>query len=164
LPQVAISAALGQLFVNALDYDPVTVWSLGSSVLAPIFAGGRLTAQVDATAAQRDQAAFAYRGTVLAAFAEVETAMTGITRYAEQIQRLHNRLTILQHSVALATDRYQGGYASYLEQLDAQRNLYATELDAISVRQSQLENIVTLYRALGGGWQWAVPTDGTARR
>ncbi|CAH0496050.1 efflux transporter outer membrane subunit [Novosphingobium sp. CECT 9465] len=164
LPQVAISAALGQLLVNSLDYDPVTVWSLGGSVLAPIFAGGRLTAQVDATAAQRDQAAFAYRGTVLTAFAEVETAMNGITRYAEQIERLHNRLIILQRSVALATDRYQGGYASYLEQLDAQRNLYATELDAISVRQSQLENIVTLYRALGGGWQRAVLTDAVSRR
>ncbi|MDX3910172.1 MAG: efflux transporter outer membrane subunit [Sphingobium sp.] len=164
LPQVAISAALGQLFVNALDYDSVTVWSLGGSVLAPIFAGGRLTAQVDATAAQRDQAAFAYRGTVLTAFAEVETAMSGITRFAEQIERLHNRLTILQRSVALATDRYQGGYASYLEQLDAQRNLYATELDAISVRQSQLENIVTLYRALGGGWQRPGPTDMATRR
>jgi outer membrane protein TolC len=73
-------------------------------------------------------------------------------RYAEQIDRLHNRRTILKRSVALATDRYQGGYAAYIEQLDAQRNLYATELDAISVRQRQLENIITLYRALGGGW------------
>ncbi|GAA0439871.1 MULTISPECIES: efflux transporter outer membrane subunit [Sphingomonas] len=164
LPQVAISAALGQLFVNALDYDPVTIWSVGGSVLAPLFAGGRLSAQVDATAAQRDQAAFAYRGTVLTAFEEVETALSGVTRYAEQIERLHNRRIILQRSVALATDRYQGGYASYLEQLDAQRALYSTELDAISVRQSQLENIVTLYRALGGGWQGAGLTDGATRR
>lgn len=155
LPQVALSAVLGQLFVNALDYDPVTIWSLGGSVLAPIFAGGRLTAQVDASAARRDQAASAYRGAVLTAFEEVETALSGVTRYAEQVERLHNRRTILQRSVVLATDRYQGGYAAYLEQLDAQRNLYSTELDAISVRQSQLENIVTLYRALGGGWQGA---------
>ncbi len=164
LPQVALSATLGQLFVNAFDYDPITVWSVGVSVLAPIFAGGRLTAQVDATAAQRDQAAFAYRSTVLTAFAEVETAMTGITRYAEQIERIRNRLAILQSSVTLATDRYQGGYASYLEQLDAQRNLYATELDAISVRQSQLENVVMLYRALGGGWQRPSPADVATRR
>lgn len=121
-------------------------------------------AGVDATAAQRDQAAFAYRGTVLTAFEEVETALSGVTRYAEQIERLHNRRIILQRSVALATDRYQGGYASYLEQLDAQRALYSTELDAISVRQSQLENIVTLYRALGGGWQGAGLTDGATRR
>lgn len=161
LPQVALSAGLGQLFVNALDYDPVTIWSVGGSVLAPIFAGGRLTAQVETAAAQRDQAAFAYRGTALAAFAEVETALTGVTRYAEQIDRLHNRRTILQRSVALATDRYHGGYAAYIEQLDAQRNLYATELDAITVRQSQLNNIVLLYQALGGGW--SAPPTGEGR-
>ncbi|RYM11514.1 efflux transporter outer membrane subunit [Sphingobium cupriresistens] len=152
LPQVALSASLGQLLVNATDYDPVTIWSLGGSILAPIFSGGRLTAQVATATAQRDQAAFAYRGAALAAFEEVETALTGVLRYAEQIDRLHNRRTILKRSVALATDRYRGGYAAYIEQLDAQRNLYATELDAISVRQLQLENIITLYRALGGGW------------
>ncbi|WP_242154224.1 efflux transporter outer membrane subunit [Sphingomonas sp. BAUL-RG-20F-R05-02] len=152
LPQVALSASIGQLFVNALNYDPVTIWSIGGSILAPIFAGGRLTAQVDVSTARRDQAAFAYRAAVLSAFQETETALTGVTRYAEQIQRLHNRRAILIRSVALATDRYRGGYASYLEQLDAQRNLYSTELEAISVRQDQLNNIVTLYRALGGGW------------
>lgn len=152
LPQVALSASVGQLLVNARDYDPITIWSLGSSILAPIFAGGRLTAQVDTSVARRDQAAFAYRGTVLAAFGEVETALAGITRYAEQIERLRNRRAILQRSVTLATDRYRGGYASYIEQLDAQRNLYATELDAITVRQGQLNNIIALYRALGGGW------------
>jgi NodT family efflux transporter outer membrane factor (OMF) lipoprotein len=161
LPQVALSASLGQLFVNSSDYDPVTVWNVGSSILAPIFSGGRLTAQYQVSVAQRDQAAFAYRGVVLASFAEVETALTGITRYEEQIGRLRKRRTILLRSVALATDRYRGGYAAYIEQLDAQRNLYTTELDSITVRQSQLENIVTLYQALGGGWQ---PTGWTHER
>jgi len=157
LPQVALSASLGQLFVNALDYDPVTVWSIGGSILAPIFQGGRLTAQVDASTALRDQAAFAYRGTVLAAFQEVETSLTGVQRYEEQFRRVVNRRNILLRSVALATDRYRGGYAAYLEQLDAQRNLYSTELEAITVRQDQLNNIITLYSALGGGWSAAPP-------
>jgi NodT family efflux transporter outer membrane factor (OMF) lipoprotein len=152
LPQVALSASLGQLFTNALDYDPVTVWSLGGSVLAPIFAGGRLTAQVDVSTARRDQAAFAYRGVVLTAFQEVETALSGVQRYNEQFGRVLRRRDILLRSVALATDRYKGGYASYLEQLDAQRNLYSTELEAITVRQDQLNNTVALYQALGGGW------------
>jgi multidrug efflux system outer membrane protein len=152
LPQVALSASLGQLLVNALDYDPVTVWSIGGSILAPIFQGGRLTAQVDVSTSLRDQAAFAYRGTVLTAFQEVETALTGVQRYDEQFRRVINRRNILVRSVTLATDRYRGGYAAYLEQLDAQRNLYSTELEAITVRQDQLNNIITLYRALGGGW------------
>jgi len=162
LPQVALSASLGQLFINGLDYDPVTIWDVGASALAPLFAGGRLRAQVNAGAAQRDQAAFAYRGAALKAFGEVETALSGVSRFAEQIERLHNRRQILIRSVAMARDRYRGGYASYLEQLDAQRTLYSTELDAIAVRQDQLDNIILLYRALGGGWSATSPATAKA--
>lgn len=155
LPQVAFSASLGQLFTNALDYDPVTVWSLGGSILAPIFNGGRLDAQLDVAAARRDQAAYAYRGVVLAAFQDVETALTAAQRLAEQFDRALERREILLRTTAGATDRYRSGYASYLEQLDAQRSLYSTELDAIGVRENQLNNIVVLYGALGGGWRGA---------
>jgi multidrug efflux system outer membrane protein len=153
LPQVALSANFGRLFTNARDYDPVTVWSLGGSILAPIFDAGRLHAQVDAAAALRDQAAYAYRSVVLQAFEETETALAGAQSLAEQFDRVMKRREILLRSVALATDRYRGGYASYLEQLDAQRNLYSTELAAINVRQNQLDNSISLYRALGGGWR-----------
>jgi NodT family efflux transporter outer membrane factor (OMF) lipoprotein len=155
LPQVALSASLGQLFTNALDYDPVTVWNLGGSILAPIFNGGRLNAQMDVATAQRDQVAYAYRGVVLAAFQDVETALTGAQRLAEQFDRALERREILLRTTARATDRYRSGYASYLEQLDAQRGLYSTELDAIGIREDQLNNIVELYRALGGGWRGA---------
>lgn len=153
LPQVGLSASLGQLFVNALDYDPLTVWSLGGSILAPIFDGGRIRAQMDVATAQRDQAAFAYRSVAIAAFRDVETALTGAQRLAEQFDWAIKRREILLSTTARATDRYRSGYASYLEQLDAQRGLYASELDAISVRENQLLNIVDLYRVLGGGWQ-----------
>jgi multidrug efflux system outer membrane protein len=149
---VSLSARLGSLLINALDYNPVTLWSLGGSVLAPIFSAGRLTAQVDAAAAQRDQAAYAYRNLVLTAFGEVENALSGVVRLQAQMEPALNRRDILARSLAFAHDRYQAGYASYLEELDAQRNLYQTEIDAINLHQSQLNNLVALYRALGGGW------------
>jgi multidrug efflux system outer membrane protein len=152
LPQVAISASVGSLLVDSLDYNPGTIWSMGSSILTPFYAGGQLTAQYNTTAAQRDQAAFAYRSAVLQAFADVERALTGVRRYDEQIAIIRDRRSILQRSVTLSQDRYQGGYSPYLEQLDAQRNLYTTELEAVTVRQSQLANIVLLYQAFGGGW------------
>ena len=152
LPQVSLSAQLGSLFVNALDYDPVTVWSLGGSVLAPLFTGGRLTAQYEAAASQRDQAAFAYRRTVLTAFSEVENALAGVPRLAEQVDHAAKRRDILGRSLGYATDRYQAGYASYLEQLDAQRNLFQVELNLVTLRRTQIENLIALYRALGGGW------------
>lgn len=152
LPQVSLSAQLGRLFVDALDYDPVTVWTLGGSVLAPLFSGGRLEAQYEAAGSQRDQAAFAYRRTVLTAFSEVENALAGVPRLAEQVDHAVRRRDILGRSLFYAHDRYQAGYASYLEELDAQRNLYQVEINLVTLQRTQLENLIGLYRALGGGW------------
>jgi multidrug efflux system outer membrane protein len=157
LPQVSLSAQLGSLLVNGLAYDPVAIWSLGGSLLAPIFSGGRLAAQVDAAAAQRDQAAVAYRKSVLTAFSEVENALGGVNRLQSQMEHAQARQAILARSLGFAHDRYQAGYASYLEELDAQRNLYQVELDLIALRRTQMDNFIALYRALGGGWQ-AGPT------
>lgn len=152
LPQVALSASVGLFYVNALDYDPIRVWSIGGSILEPIFDQGRLSAQYDAAAAQRDQAAFAYRGAALAAFGEVENALVGVDRLAAQMDHVTRRRDILARSVKHARERYEAGYAPYLDQLDAQRNLYQTEIEVINVRQSQLLNLLNLYKALGGGW------------
>lgn len=149
---MALSASLGSLFANGLDYDPVTLWSVGGSVLAPIFSSGRLTAQVDAVTARRDQAAFAYRGTVLAAFNEVEDALGAVARLEQKMQHVQQRRAILERSLGFARDRYDAGYVAYLEVLDAQRNLYQAELEELGLRQNQAVNMVALYRALGGGW------------
>ena len=152
LPQVSISASLGALYINALGYNPASVWSVGGSVLAPMFDQGRLKAQYDNAAAQRDQAAFAYRGATLAAFGEVENALIGAERLQQQMDHATQRRDVLARSLQHAKDRYDAGYAPYLEQLDAQRNLYQTEIEVINLRQSQLLNQLSLYKAMGGGW------------
>ena len=153
LPQVSLSASLGRLYIDALSYNPAKVWSLGGSVLAPLFDQGRLSAQYNSAAAQRDQAAFAYRGAVLAAFGEVENALLGTERLQQQMEHATRRRDVLKRSLQYAKDRYEAGYAPYLEQLDAQRNLYQTETEVINLRQSQLLNQLSLYKALGGGWR-----------
>lgn len=158
LPQVSLSASVGSLLVNALNYNPLTVWSLGGSLLAPLFNGGRLDAQLDAATAQRDQAAYAYRGAVLSAFADVESALTGTQRLAQQTLHATQHREVLQQTLGFAHDRYEAGYASYLEELDAQRNLYAAELEVVRLHQAELDNRVQLYKALGGGWQRDVAT------
>lgn len=152
LPDVALSASVGALFVDQLAYDPVSLWSLGSSILAPIFQGSRLSGQLDQANVQRDQAAFAYRGTVLSAFGEVENALVGEKRLREQIARAISRRTILQRSLTIARDRYRSGYSPFLDELDAQRNLYNVELSAITVREQQFNTLISLWQALGGGW------------
>lgn len=79
LPSLRLSGAAGLTLSSALD-DPITIWSLGASVLAPLFAGGRLEANVEGAAAWRDQAAFAYRRTALIAFREVEDSLAAVDR------------------------------------------------------------------------------------
>ncbi|RGE39330.1 hypothetical protein DZC30_22025 [Comamonas testosteroni] len=153
LPQVSLSANFGSLFINALDYNPARVWSLGGSILAPLFSGGRLQGQFDAASAQRDQAAYAYRGVVIKAFADVETALVSSQHLQTQWTSAKQREQVLSRTLGFAKDRYEAGYASYLEELDAQRNLFAVQQDVVRLRQSQLENAVALYQALGGGWQ-----------
>ncbi|MFN3731426.1 efflux transporter outer membrane subunit [Comamonas testosteroni] len=155
LPQVSLSANFGSLFINALDYNPARVWSLGGSILAPLFNGGRLQGQFDAASAQRDQAAYAYRGVVIKAFGDVETALISSQQLQAQWEHAKEREKVLGRTLGFAKDRYEAGYASYLEELDAQRNLFAVQQEVQRLRQNQLENAVALYQALGGGWQLA---------
>ncbi|QGZ32122.1 efflux transporter outer membrane subunit [Stutzerimonas stutzeri] len=153
LPQVQLSASLGQLFVDSHDFDPVRIWDIGASVLAPIFAAGRLEAGVNIAVAQRDQAAIAYRATTLEAFADVEDSLSAVGNLQRQIERVEARRAVLARSLTYARDRYRAGYSSYLETLDAQRNLFDTELTVVQLRERQFNALIRLYQVLGGGWQ-----------
>ena len=82
----------------------------------------------------------------------------GTQRLAQQTLHATQRREVLQQTLGFAHDRYEAGYASYLEELDAQRNLYAAELEVVRLHQAELDNRVQLYKALGGGWQRDVAT------
>ena len=152
LPQLRLSSAAGAAFSTLLG-DPVTIWSVGGSILAPIFQGGRLTAQADAAGAQRDQAAFAYRRTALTAFREVEDALAAVKRIDEQILFARSQRDALAEGLRLATNRYREGYSPYLEQLDAQRGLLGAELSLIQLQADALSARIQLFQAMGGGWR-----------
>ena len=135
--------------------DPITIWSIGGSVLAPLFEGGRLRAGVEAAAAQRDQAAESYRRAALTAFREVDDALAGVVSADEQLRIGLAQRDALAESYRLARNRYRAGYSPFLEELDAQRGLLAAELSLVQTRSDALTNRVALYRALGGGWSGA---------
>ena len=152
LPQLNLTGSYGVVGTNLANYNPATLWSLGGSLLAPLFQGGALRANLDSATALRDQAAFAYRAAVLSAFGDVETSLSATANLAAQNQRVLARLAVLRRSLTLAQERYTEGYSTFLDQLDAQRNLYSSELNAIATREAQMSNVVTLAAALGGGW------------
>ena len=154
LPQVRLSGSAGAAFSTLLA-DPITLWTVGGSVLAPIFQGGRLRAGAESAAATRDQAAFAYRRTALGAFREVEDALAAVKRSDEQVQIVARQRDALANGLRLATNRFRAGYSPFLEQLDAQRGLLSAELALVQTQSDALTARVTLYQAMGGGWSAA---------
>lgn len=151
MPDISLSAD-GGLVGSTLLSNPIGIFSVAGGILAPLLEFGRLEAQQDVAAAQRNQAAFSYRKAALTAFREVEDAMAAVRRLNEQEQSLTAQRDATARALKLATNRYRAGYSPYLEQLDTERALLATELALVQARADRLNATVTLYQALGGGW------------
>jgi NodT family efflux transporter outer membrane factor (OMF) lipoprotein len=152
MPDLQLSGSFGRVTSSLLKNDPIDVFTIGASVLAPIFDGGRLKAQQHTAAARRDEAAFAYRKTALSAFADVENSLSATQRLQEQLDSLLAQKTALQKTLLIASQRYKAGYSPFLDQLDAQRGLLSVQLALAQTRADQLNAYVTLFQALGGGW------------
>jgi NodT family efflux transporter outer membrane factor (OMF) lipoprotein len=153
LPSLNLSASIGSVFSHNLPDDPVNIWSLGGSILAPIFNHGLLSAQADVAAAQREQSVLAYRKSVLTAFGEVENALASVSELDRQMGEALAQRAFLAEALHHAESRYRAGYSSQLDALVAQRTLLSAELSLVQLRADQLNARVTLYRALGGGWR-----------
>jgi outer membrane protein, multidrug efflux system len=161
LPSLRLTASLGTVGSSLLRGDPFTLWSAGGSVLAPIFNGGRLHALVDASASRRNQALMSYERTVLTSFAEVELQLTAFAKQHEQLMELEAQRRALEKALVTAGRRYREGYASYLDELLAQRNLFNVQQNELQLRADLLTTEIGVYRALGGGWQNDTATGGT---
>jgi NodT family efflux transporter outer membrane factor (OMF) lipoprotein len=157
MPDVQLAAEGGLIGSNLALGSPFELWSLGGSILAPIFSAGRLEAQQDAATARRDQAAFAYRRTALTAFKEVEDSLQAVQRDQEQERAVIAQRDAQARALALATNRYREGYSPYLDQLDAQRGLLSAQLALVQARTDRFNALVTLYQSLGGGWKAPAP-------
>ncbi len=152
MPDLRLSADWGEVTSTILHNHPVDVFTIGASVLAPIFDAGRLKAQEDSAAARRDQAAFAYRKAALEAFGQVEDALAATQRLHEQLDSLEAQKSALERTLQIASERYKSGYSPFLDQLDAQRNLLSVQLAIAQAQADELNAYVTLFQSLGGGW------------
>jgi NodT family efflux transporter outer membrane factor (OMF) lipoprotein len=155
LPSVRLTASVGSTAHSLPDLlgGGTALWSVGGSVLAPIFDAGRLRAQAEISASTRDRAVFAYESVVRNAFAETENGLAGVERLREQLDQAEARRVATAEVLRIAHNRYRNGYSSYLEELDAQRNAFSAENNVLQLRASWLAAHVDLYRALGGGWR-----------
>ncbi len=115
--------------------------------------GNRLESDVAVRKSQAEQARLGLEQQIVTALAEVETAAIGVVRTQERLVELDNTKKSADRSVELATDLYRSGLGDLFEVLDNQQQLVAIEEEQLVVRQQALIQIVSLYRALGGGWQ-----------
>ncbi|QBE67348.1 efflux transporter outer membrane subunit [Pseudoduganella lutea] len=159
LPTFRLTAAGGIQSTELSDllHGPTRLWRLSGALVAPLFDGGRVQAATDSAAAQRNQALIAYENTVRQAFAETENGLDAITRLREQVVQNDARRATAAETLRIAHNRYANGYAAYLEELDAQRSLYAADVARLQLRARLLAASVDLYRAMGGGWTAPAP-------
>ena len=152
LPTLQLTASDGVFLASALSIDPVHIWSVGGSILAPLFQGGRLNAQFELATSARDEAAWQYRASVLKALQEVEDQLVAEKTLREQQAALREQIQAVSSALQHANNRHHAGYAPYLEVLDAQRSLYQLQVQEIQLNSEVLLTQVALYQALGGGW------------
>jgi multidrug efflux system outer membrane protein len=128
-------------------------WSLGPSVTWPVFAGGRIRANIEVQNALQEQALIAYQKTVLTALQDVETALVAYAKEQEHQKSLAAAVASNRQAVDLSMKLYVAGKTDFLNVLNAQRSLFLTE-DALTLSTRTLgTNLIALYKALGGGWE-----------
>ncbi|HEX2163476.1 MAG TPA: efflux transporter outer membrane subunit [Thermoanaerobaculia bacterium] len=152
-PRIALTGDLGFASAELSDLvgsDGLT-WSFGPSITLPIFNRGRLHGDLTVAEAREVIAVADYEITVQLAFQEVANALAGRRYLAEQVDALLRGVEAQRAIAELARTRYREGVVRYLEVLDAERNLFAAEQALLQLRRAEVENLVALYVALGGG-------------
>ena len=154
LPRLSLTGATGTATdgLRSLIDGDFGVWSLLGNVVAPLWQGGRLRAQVDRADARGAEALASYANAALSAYSEVETALAAEEFLVERERHLAESTLQAQAAERLAEERYRAGLETYITVLDSQRSAVSAEAQLIAARRTRLENRVDLYLALGGGF------------
>jgi len=134
---------------------PSAIWSIGLSVLEPVFAGGRNHARLDSAKAAYDENVANYRETSLIAFQQVEDTISGLNALASASDSQQRAVADAGRSLTLANARYTGGLVTYLDVITAQEQVLSNERLAAQIQGQRLVTSVLLVKALGGGWDSA---------
>jgi multidrug efflux system outer membrane protein len=142
-----ISSDLQNLFT-----DSANIWNMAGGLTQPIFEGGRLFAREKAAKARQKQMLARYEQTIQNAFRETRDALVAGTKIAQVLDASLERAQAMRRSLELSQKQHSHGHISIIDELDIQRRSLLSELDLSFARQNQLDTIVALCRAMGGGW------------
>jgi multidrug efflux system outer membrane protein len=153
-PTISLTGLFGYVSdeLDNLLKNSANVWSAGGNALGPIFTGGAISGQVRASEAVERQALVGYLQTVQGAFRDVDDALVSVQKTREQLAAEGRRVQALGDYARLAQVRYDEGYASYIEVLDAQRSLFDAQLQYVGIQANVYASLVDSYKAMGGGW------------
>ena len=154
-PNFSLSASAGSVsheFSNIADKRSA-IWSVSGGFFQSIFQGWRLLSNYEATLARFDQAIAQYEKAAQNGFREVADALVTIDKLKDERAEKEAQVVALQNSSRLSRLRYDAGFSNYLEVLIADQDLFDAEIELARTRGAQLNGVVQLYRALGGGWQ-----------
>ena len=154
-PRFSLTGSLGLAsgtFRNLGRLDSV-YYSIGPSISWPIFDAGRIRANIRVQNERENQAAAQYEAVVLTSLEEVENAIVAYSQEQTRRENLQVAVDANRRSVELADQLYQKGLTDFLNVLDAQRNLFASENELAQSESSVSIDLVSIYKALGGGWE-----------
>ena len=151
-PRIALTASAGTASreLDGLFKDGSEAWSFTPSITLPIFDYGRRSANLDLATVRKDIAVAEYERTVQQAFREVADLLVAREQLAEQLKAVEAQERSQQRAADIAEARYRQGVGSFLEVLDAQRQLFAVRQGLIQLRRTQWSTAAQLYKALGG--------------
>ena len=153
-PRITLTGSAGSASseLSGLFKSGSSAWSFMPQLLLPIFDSGRNQANLEVAELSRDIALAQYEKAIQTAFREVADTLAGRATLGEQLRAQEAQANAEAVRFRLADLRYRNGAASYLDVLDAQRALFAAQQAVVQVQAAQVQNRVTLYKVLGGGW------------
>lgn len=154
-PRISLTASAGSVStsLSGLFESGSYGWTLAPQLFLPLFDAGRNRAGLDSANVNRDIAVAQYEKAIQTAFREVADALAGRATLGEQLRAQQAQANAEGVRFKLSDLRYQNGIANQLDLLDAQRSLFAAQQAVVQTRLLQLQNQVTLYKTLGGGWK-----------
>jgi len=160
-PRITLTASAGVTSseLDKLFSNGTSAWTFVPQLLQPIFDAGRNKANLESAKVSRDIAVAQYEKAIQTGFREVSDALAGRATLTEQLRAQTAQLAAEQSRMMLTDMRFKHGAASSFEVLDAQRSLFAAQQAVVQVQTLQVQNLVTLYKVLGGGW-----TEGSAQK
>lgn len=153
-PSISLTGVFGSVSSRFSDLfsGPARAWSFAGAVTQPIFTGGNIAGQVHQAEARQQEALFSYQKAIQVAFQQVEDALIAVQKSREQLDIQARQVVALNTYARLARARFEGGYTSYIEVLDAERSLFSAQLNYTQTQGATLTALVNLYMAMGGGW------------